>query len=158
MITSASLRVALEKMFFGTDTTKYKYIVPIRGGFFVPSITNQGDHNSTWIGYRILEMFPRTQLIKQVGEVSKQIRVNFRVVGMGPNAEEFLTSTLLWDNRTDIKEAFEKDQDAQLMYDNRRIYTHPIQQEGLADELLWVTDMHAMTSIKQEFTTQKWFP
>lgn len=97
-------------------------------------------------------------MVKQPGEVSKQIRVNFRVVGMGPNAEEFLTSTLLWDNRTDIKEAFEKDQDAQLMYDNRRIYTHPVQQEGLADELLWVTDMHAMTNIKQEFTTQKWFP
>lgn len=157
MITESSLRKALEKVFFGVETTKYKYIVPIKGGFFVPQVVDKNDHNSTWIGYRILDLNSRTHLVKQVGVVSKQIRIDFRIVGMGPNAEEFLTSTLLWENRVDVKEAFEADQDAQIMYDNRRVYTHPVQQEGLADDLLWVTDIHAMTNIKQEFTTSRWF-
>ena len=158
MITEKSLRAACEKIFFGSDAAKYKYIVPIRGGFFVPQVTDPSDHVSTWLGYRILDMFPRTHMMKLPGEVSKNIRVNFRIVGMGPNAEEFLASTLLWENRVDVKEAFEKDQDAQIMYDNRRVYTHPIQQEGLGDGLVWVADMHAMTTIKREFTTTAWFP
>ena len=158
MITHESLRLALEKIFFAEDTTKYKYIVPIKGGFFVPSITDPSDPTSTWLGYRILEMYPRTHMIKIPGEVSKQVRIDFRLVAMGPAAEEFITSTLLWENRVDVKTAFESDQDAQIMYDRRRVYTHPVQQEGFADDLLWVTDMHAMSAIKREFTTTSWFP
>ena len=157
MITSASLRVAVEKIFFGTETAKYKYIVPIRGGFFVPTVTDPNDPVSTWLGYRILNIIPKTRMVKQAGEVSKNIQVDFRIVGMGPQAEEFITSTLLWDDRLDVREAFEKDQEAQLMYDIRRIYTHPVQQEGFSDDLLWVTDMHAMTFIKKDVVTSPWF-
>jgi hypothetical protein len=158
LITSTSLRIALEKIFFGTDTTKYKYLVPIKGGFFVPQITDPTDDTSTWLGYRLLEIYPRTQMYKTAGEVSKQVRINFRIVGMGPGAEEFISSTLLWENRTDVKTAFETEQDAQIMYDRRRVYTYPVQQEGFADDLLWVTDMHAMSALKKELTTVPWFP
>lgn len=158
MITSASLRTALEKIFFGTDTTKYKYIVPIKGGFFVPGITDPEDHTSTWIGYRILTLDPRTRMVKQVGSVSKQIRVDFRMVAMGPAAEEFISSTMLWEDRFDVKEEFEAVQQASIMYDRRRVYTYPIQQEGFADDLLWVTDMHAMSFIEKSVTAGPWFP
>lgn len=159
MITSGSLKIALQKIFFGDDETKYKYIVPIKGGFFVPTISDPSDHNSTWVGYRVLEMYPRTHMYRpSQAEVVKQMQVDFRIVSLGPNAEEFISSTLLWENRVDVKDAFEKGQDAQIMYNRRRVYTRPIHQDGLADDLLWVTDMNAMTGIKQDLTTVPWFP
>ncbi len=158
MITSASLKAGLNTIFFGADTTKYKYIVPIRGGFFTPAALDKSDHVSTWIGYRILEITPRARAYKNVGEINEVVRVDFRITGLGPGSEEFITSTLLWENRVDVKDVFEGQQEAQVMYDRRRVYTHPIEQEGFGDDMLWVTDMHAMTYLKRELTTQPWFP
>lgn len=157
MITSTSLKTALDTIFFGLDTTKYKYIVPIKGGFFVPSITDPDDPTSTWVGYRILDITPRTRAIREPESFSKQVKVDVRIVAMGPNAEEFITSTLLWEDRLDVQDAFEVKQEAQVMYDQRRIYTKPVQQEGLADDLLWVTDIHVMTFMKKEVTASPWF-
>ena len=156
MITASSLKTALDTVFFGADATKYKYIVPIKGGFFIPAIADPDDHTSTWIGYRLLEINPRVHALRTPEEFIKHVRVDFRLVSMGPNAEEFITSTLLWEDRLDVKDAFEVVQGAQVMYDQRRIYTKPVQQEGFSDDLVWVTDMHAMTSIRQEIPQSRW--
>ena len=156
MITSASLEVALKKIFFDTSGD-CRFVVPIRGGFFVPTIDRSQGHESTWIGYRILEIDPRTRLVKTSNNVSKQVRIAFRITAMGPLAETYITSTLLWEDRMDVKTEFEDKQAAQIMYERRRIYTQPVQQEGLADDMLWVTDMHAMSFIEQTLTTIPWF-
>lgn len=157
MITSSSLETALRQIFFGEETGYYKYVVPIRGGFFAPTVNREAnDHVSTWIGYRILSMDPRTRLIKSPEDVLKQIRVDFRITALGPNAEEFIQSTLLWEDRADVQTLFEN-MEAQIMYDRRYVYTRPLAQEGLGDDLLWVTDMHAMTFIRQKVTTIPWF-
>ena len=157
MITLTTLRDAFQAIFFGDDASKTKYIVPLQGNWFIPT-RDPAETIATWIGYTILEHRPLTRTALYSGvSLERQLRTAFRLTFTGPQAEEIANSTLFWEYRSDVKEAFEK-MTAQLAYEERRIYTRVMPQEGFNDTLVWVTDMVAMSTVEVTPDWKPWIP
>ena len=102
MLKAKTLRAVLKEIYGVED----KYLVPISTNWFLPT-TDPEDKVHTWIGYRILNKKPYVRAAQQGRDMTKPVKVSFRLTFVGPQAEEFADQTLLWEDRTDVIKAFE---------------------------------------------------
>lgn len=152
MLNAQILRDTLKEI-FGIDD---KYLVPISTNWFLPT-TDSEDKVHTWIGYRIINKKPYARAFKGGPIISKPLKVTFRLSFVGPQAEMLADQTLLWEDRTDVTEAFEKSQ-TQINYNDRVSFTYPVRNGGYNDDLAWIVDLSAQTSYDVDTKQVPWFP
>jgi len=152
-----ALRTNLNRIFFGDDDTKLKYIVPIGYDRVVPSHPCQSniDASATWIGYIILNTKRNIRTTTGMQDASISVKQEIRISFMGPQAEEFANSTLIWDDQISTIKAFEL-MGSQLDYDKRRLYTHIVEEHGFNNEICWVVDLTAHSFYMQTFDNGPW--
>ena len=85
----------------------------------------------------------------------KPIRVNFRISFVGKQAEELADQVLLWEDRTDVTEAFDSIK-AQINYQDRQAFSYPIRNGGFNDELCWIVDLSAQTFYEVDTKQEPW--
>lgn len=151
MLNAKNLRTTLKEI-FGIDD---KYLVPISTNWFLPT-TDPEDKVGTWIGYRIISKKPHVRAWQAGRDMTKSIKVRFRLTFVGPQAEELADQTLLWEDRTDVAEAFEKTL-SQINYVDRDAFTYPVRNGGYNDEMAWIVDMSAQTSYIVDTKQVPWF-
>lgn len=151
MLDATTLRATLKEIFGIED----KYLVPISTNWFLPT-TDPEDKVHTWIGYRILSKKPYVRAYQGGTDMVKLIKVNFRLTFVGPQAEELADQTLLWENRTDVITAFERNQ-SQINYVDRTAFTYPVRNGGYNDDMAWIVDMSAQTSYIVDTKQVPWF-
>ena len=151
MLNAKILRATLKEIFGIED----KYLVPISTNWFLPT-TDPEDHVGTWIGYRIISKKPYVRAYQAGTVKTKPIRVQFRITFVGPQAEELADQVLLWEDRTDVSEAFEESM-TQINYTDRTSFTYPVRNGGYNDELAWVVDLSAQTSYEVDTKQVPWF-
>ena len=151
MLDAQILRSTLKEI-FGIDD---KYLVPISTNWFLPT-TDPDDKTNTWIGYRILSKKPYVRAAQYGTDMTKPIKVNFRLTFVGPLAEKYADQVLLWEDRTDVTIAFEKSQ-SQINYTDRTSFTYPVRNGGYNDEMAWIVDLSAQTSYMVDTKQVPWF-
>ena len=151
MLNAKILRKTLKQIYGIED----KYLVPISTNWFIPT-TDPEDKVHTWIGYRILTKKPYIRAVQRGGDMVKDIKVSFRLSFVGPQAEELADQTLMWEDRTDVTEAFEESF-SQINYDDRTSFTYPVRNGGYNDEMAWIVDMSAQTSYTVDTKQVPWF-
>lgn len=150
MIDSDSLRLVLKDI-FGIDDD---HLVPISTNWFIPTV-NPEDKTSSWIGYRILDKKPYARAWQGGVIMNKPLKIHFRLTFMGPQAEALSDQTLLWEDRDDVRIAFEKYQ-AQINYQDRTSFSYPVRNGGFNDELAWIVDMSLQTSYEVNTNQMPW--
>ena len=150
MIDSDSLRLVLKDIFGIED----KYLVPISTDWFLPTVDPE-DKTSSWIGYRILDKKPYARAWQGGVIMNKPLKIHFRLTFMGPQAEALSDQTLLWEDRDDVRIAFEKYQ-AQINYQDRTSFSYPVRNGGFNDELAWIVDMSLQTSYEVNTNQMPW--
>lgn len=151
MLKAPILRSILKEIFGVED----KYLVPISTNWFIPTVDPE-DHVGTWIGYRIISKRPYARAAQYGRDMTKPVKVQFRITFVGPQAEELADQILLWEDRTDVQQAFEA-HEAQINYTDRTSFTYPIRNGGYNDEMCWVVDLSAQTSYKVDTKQVPWF-
>ena len=151
MLNAKILRGTLKEIFDIDD----KHLVPISTNWFLPT-TDPEDHIGTWIGYRIISKKPYVRAAQYGKDMVKPIKVQFRITFVGPQAEELSDQVLLWEDRTDVTEAFEKSQ-TQINYTDRTSFSYPVRNGGFNDDLAWVVDLSAQTSYEVDTKQVPWF-
>lgn len=151
MLNAKILRATLKEIFDIED----KYLIPISTNWFLPT-TDPKDKVHTWIGYRIINKKPYVRAAQYGQDMVKPVKVQFRITFVGPQAEELADQVLLWEDRTDVTEAFEKNQ-AQINYTDRVMFSYPVRNGGFNDDLAWVVDLSAQTSYKVDTKQVPWF-
>ena len=151
MLNAEILRETLKEI-FGIDD---KYLVPISTNWFLPT-TDPSDKVNTWIGYRIISKKPYARAYQANSDMTKPVKVNFRITFVGPKAEELADQVLLWEDRTDVQVAFEK-HSSQINYVDRTSFTYPVRNGGYNDELAWIVDLSAQTSYNVDTKQVPWF-
>lgn len=151
MLDAAILRATLKKIYGIED----KYLVPISTNWFIPT-TDPEDKVHTWIGYRIISKKPYVRAAQYGRDMTKCIKVSFRLTFVGPQAESLADQTLLWEDRTDVSEAFEESQ-SQINYVDRTSFTYPVRNGGYNDDMAWIVDMSAQTSYTVDTKQVPWF-
>jgi hypothetical protein len=139
-LTTRNLRRTLARVFFEEDDDEHlKYVVPLNGNWLVPT-TDPRESVSTWIGYQIASIRPIATSVLRGDVLLKNCTVRVRVWAVGEQAEAFITSTLFWDERADVRERFERNL-GRLIEGGREVVTQVYEQEGLNDTLCWITDI-----------------
>ena len=151
MLNAEILRKTLKDI-FGIDD---KYLVPISTNWFIPT-TDPDDHVHTWIGYRILSKKPYVRAAQHGRDMTKPIKVSFRLTFVGPQAEELADQVLLWEDRTDVTKAFEESE-SQINYTDRTSFTYPVRNGGYNDDMAWIVDLSAQTSYTVDTKQVPWF-
>lgn len=151
MLDAKILRATLKEI-FGIDD---KYLVPISTNWFLPT-TDPDDKVHTWIGYRILSKKPYVRAAQYGRNMVKPIKVSFRITFVGPQAEELADQVLLWEDRTDVINAFEATA-TQINYTDRTSFTYPVRNGGYNDDLAWIVDLSAQTSYEVDTKQVPWF-
>lgn len=151
MLNAKILRETL-KAIYGIED---KYLVPISTNWFLPT-TDPDDKVHTWIGYRILSKKPYVRAAQHGRDMTKQLKVTFRLTFVGPQAEELADQTLLWEDREDVTVEFEKSS-TQLNYIDRTAFTYPVRNSGYNDDMAWIVDMPAQTSYIVDTKQVPWF-
>lgn len=150
MLNAESLRTVLKEI-FGIDD---KHLVPISTNWFTPTVDPE-DKTSSWIGYRIISKRPYTRAYQSGVYMEKPIKVSFRLTFVGPQAEDLADQVLLWEDRADVQEAFEKCK-AQINYNDRTSFTYPVRNGGYNDEMCWIVDLSAQTFYEVDTKQQPW--
>ena len=151
MLDAKILRDTLKEIFGIED----RYLVPISTNWFLPTVDPE-DKVHTWIGYRILSKKPYVRAVQYGSDMTKPVKVSFRLTFVGPQAEELADQILLWEDRTDVIKAFEKSQ-SQINYTDRTSFTYPVRNGGYNDDMAWIVDMSAQTSYIVDTKQVPWF-
>lgn len=151
MLNASSLRSILKDIYGVED----KYLVPISTNWFIPTIDPE-DKIGTWIGYRILRKKPVLRAYQSGRNMVKSIKVSFRISFVGPDAETLADQVLLWEDRTDVTEAFAKQQ-AEVNYTDRTSFTYPVRNGGFNDSMAWIVDLTAQTFYEVDTKQNPWF-
>jgi len=156
MITMHTLKEVYHKIFFNGDPTKEKYLVPLTGSWEIPLVKSD-EETADWIGFSIVSKRPRTRMIRRGAFMTKNVRVNLRLVFFGPNAETFANETMFWDERTDVSEEFGKLQ-AQIMYDSHLLTARVVNKEtGVSNQISWIVDFSCMCFYEVDTKQKPWF-
>ena len=151
MLNASSLRSVLKDIYGVED----KYLVPISTNWFIPTIDPE-DKIGTWIGYRIISKKPVLRAYQSGRNMVKSIKVSFRITFVGPDAEKLADQVLLWEDRTDVTEAFAKQQ-AEVNYTDRTSFTYPVRNGGFNDSMAWIVDLTAQTFYEVDTKQNPWF-
>lgn len=150
MLNSTTLRSVLKEIFGIED----KYLVPISTNWFLPTVDPE-DTGNTWIGYRIQSKKPTTRAYQSTDTMVKPVKVSFRLSFVGKNAEALADQVLLWEDRTDVTNAFSAVK-AQINYQDRTSFTYPVRNGGFNDELCWIVDLTAQTFYEVDTKQTPW--
>lgn len=151
MLNASSLRSILKDIYGVED----KYLVPISTNWFIPT-TDPEDKIGDWIGYRIISKKPVLRAYQSGRNMVKSIKVSFRITFVGPHAEDLADQVLLWEDRTDVTEAFAKQQ-AEVNYTDRASFTYPVRNGGFNDSMAWIVDLTAQTFYEVDTKQNPWF-
>lgn len=151
MLNETTLRAILKDIYGVED----KYLVPISTNWFIPTV-DPGDKIGTWIGYRIISKKPYVRAYQSGVRMVKPLKVSFRITFVGPDAENLADQVLLWEDRTDVTEAFEKHQ-AEINYTDRVSFTYPVRNGGFNDSMAWVVDLSAQSFYEVDTKQHPWF-
>lgn len=130
------------------------HLVALSESMFIPTIDRE-DKVGDWIGYRILEEDRISRAYSNAEYYEVPLKIKFRLVFIGPNAEALCHDCLLWDDRYDVQQAFAK-HEAQLFYSDRNYYTYPVKNEGFNDSSAWVVDFLAQTIYRVRTNYKPW--
>lgn len=150
MLNSTTLRSVLKEIFGIED----KYLVPISTNWFLPTVDPE-DTVNTWIGYRIQSKKPTARAYQSTDTMVKPVKVSFRLSFVGKNAEALADQVLLWEDRTDVTNAFSAVK-AQINYQDRTSFTYPVRNGGFNDELCWIVDLTAQTFYEVDTKQTPW--
>lgn len=150
MINATTLRQALKTIYGIKD----RYLVPLDEGWYVPTFDTE-DKVGTWIGYRILSKEPILRSYLSDNTRVKSMQVRFRISFVGPQAEDLADQTILWEDRKDVREAFEASQ-TQINYNKRVLFSFPVKNGGLNDNICWCVDFTASTFYELTTNYQQW--
>lgn len=151
MINSDSLREILKDIYGVQD----KYLVPLDTDTLVPT-AYKDDTIGTWIGYRILRKRRYVRADQDNGAMCVELRLVFRLVFIGPEAEKLANQTLLWDNRADVVKAFGK-YEAQLNYTTRQLHSFSVNNSGFNTAIGWAVDIPCQTVYYEDMNKGSWF-
>lgn len=151
MINAEELRDILKEVYGVED----KYLVPMNSGWFVPTIDPE-EKVGTFIGYRIISKRGYARAFIKRDAYVKPIKVVFRLSFVGPQAEELSDQTLIWDDRDDVRDAFES-RGIQINYDERTAFSYPIKAQGFNDRLAWVVDLSCQSDYETPVQYGEWF-
>lgn len=145
----------IAKCLFGKKwESMMKYVIPRKGNFVNPQ---QISDTNTYAIYYIEKKQKRLMNSSDVeynDENAKSthyaiIKSTVRIQFIGKHAEEWASSLLFWDERTDIQELF-LEYDSQLLLGQRDIFTVPFQQDGFNGEMSYVASFSTITGITKE--------
>ena len=151
MLNAQTLRSILKDIYGIED----KYLVPISTNWFIPTVDPE-DKIGTWIGYRIISKKPVLRAYQSGRNMVKSIKVSFRITFVGPDAEKLADQVLLWEDRTDVTEAFGSHQ-AEINYTDRTSFTYPVRNGGFNDSMAWIVDLTAQTFYEVDTKQNPWF-
>ena len=154
MIQMADLKEILQRLFYPDDEASWKYIVPLQGDWYVPTM-DSNEKSSDWIGYLKMHSVPITRGWQQ--EELKVIQCNstMRLTFVGPRGEERAYSCLLWAERLDVINLL-REYNATMRYDNRRVYSQPVRQSGENNMLVWVFDCQIQEYVAVDTHQRPW--
>ena len=150
MLNAKTLREVLKEIFGIED----KYLVPISTNWFLPTVDPE-DKVGTWIGYRIQSKKALVRAYQTGAMYEKSLKVNFRLSFVGRQAEELADQVLLWEDRKDVTEAFERAR-VQINYTDRQSFSYPVRNGGFNDELCWIVDLSAQTFYEVDTKQKPW--
>ncbi len=154
-LNNAVLGEFLAKCLFGNKwESMQKYVIPRKGNFVNPQ---QISDTNTYAIYYIEKKSKRitnSSDIEYNDENAKTshyatIKSTVRIQFIGKHAEEWASSLLFWDERSDIQKLF-YEYDSQLLLGERDIFTVPFQQEGYNGEMSYVASFGTITNITKE--------
>lgn len=136
-----------------------KYLIYMSDAQYAPPI-NRDDKTGSWIGYRFMDKQRYARAWQeQIGPHIYQcvpLRFTLRLAFVGKQAEELADTTFTWEDRDDVKRAFES-RGFQVAYSNRELYTYAVKQEGFNDIISWITDVSGMGVIKIDTNIRPWY-
>ena len=154
MIQMKDLKEILQQIFYPENERAWRYIVPLQGDWFVPTIDPK-EKSADWIGYLKLHTEPITRSWQQDKLKVIQCNSTLRLTFIGPNSEGRAYSGLLWAERLDIINLL-RNYNATLRYDNRRVYSQPVRQGGENNVLVWVFDCQVQEYMAVDSNQQPW--
>lgn len=133
-----------------------QYLVHLIGDYLIPRADLDAP-TSNWIGYRVLSKRPyaRAYGTSNNGYITIPLRLRFRLVFVGPQAEDFADSTMFWDDRADVKRIFDT-YGAQMNYIDREIYSRVVRNKGFNDEIAWVVDINCQMNYTIDIRKPLW--
>lgn len=145
----------ISKCLFGKNWEKMKqFVIPRKGNFVNPQ---QISDTNTYAIYYIEKKQKRlvnnsdTEYKTENATTTHYaiIKSTVRIQFIGKHAEEWASSLLFWDERSDVQELF-REYDSQLLLGNRDIFTVPFQQDGFNGEMSYVASFNTITGITKE--------
>lgn len=145
----------IAKCLFGKNwESMMKYVIPRKGNFVNPQ---QISDTNTYAIYYIEKKQKRLVNGTDVEHENKNaksthyaiIKSTVRIQFIGKHAEEWASSLLFWDERSDVQKQF-MEYDSQLLLGDRDIFTVPFQQEGFNGEMSYVASFSTITGITKE--------
>lgn len=145
----------IAKCLFGKKwESMMKYVIPRKGNFVNPQQISKTD---TYAIYYIEKKSKRITNFENAqynaenitnthyATIKSVVRIQF----IGKQAEEWASSLLFWDERTDVQNVFEE-YGSQLLLGERDIFTVPFQQDGFNGEMSYVASFSVVTGITKE--------
>ena len=145
----------IAKCLFGNRWEDMKqFVIPRKGNFVNPQQITQTDTyaiyyiekkskklvNSSDTEYKV-----ENGVTTHYATIKSTVRIQF----IGKHAEEWASSLLFWDERTDVQALF-LEYDSQLLLGERDIITVPFQQDGFNGEMSYVASFNTITGITKE--------
>jgi len=156
VVTIKTLDDILFEILFDRKEEYRKYLVPLTHHYYAPTVDPE-DTIGTWIGYNILSKEKIVQNFIQGKLLAADFRIKFRLTALGPQAEDIVDSTAMWDQRPDVKKAFER-HNAQLGNTNRMTMTRTVSLEGGNTMLLWFVDFTCISFMQLDPGWKPWIP
>lgn len=154
-LSNKNLGEFISKALFGKNwENMLKYVIPRKGNFVNPSLAFDTDTYAIYyiekkqkrvVNFDDTEYGKDKATVKHFAEIKSVIRIQF----IGKNAEDWATSTLFWDNRTDVQKLF-LEYESELLLGDRDIFTVPFQQDGYNGEMSYVGSYSVLTRITKE--------
>lgn len=154
-LTNVTLQQFLAKCLFGKNWEKgLQFVVPRKGNFINPQYLTDTD---TYAVYYIarkerrvlheggMDYSDENAIMSRYATMKATVKVQF----IGKKAEDWATSLLFWDERSDVQQVFFENQ-AQLLLGNRTIETVPFQQEGMNGEMSYLASFDVVINTTKE--------
>ena len=154
-LNNENLRDLLSKALFGKNwESKKKFVIPRKGNFINPT---QLDNTNTYAVYYIAKKEKRlvnttdTNYYEENAKTTHYatVKADIKIQFIGEKAEDWATSLLFWDERSDIQKLL-LDYQSQLLLGDRDIVTVPFQQEGYNGEMSYLASLSMITNVTKE--------
>ena len=145
----------LSKCLFGKRyKDMQKYLIPRKGNFLNPQqVTDTNTYGVYYIAkkdkrlvnYSGAEYLDANARVTHYATIKADVKIQF----IGKDAEEWATSLLFWDERSDVQPVFAEYQ-SQLLLGERDVVAVPFQQDGFNGEMSYLASLSIVTNITKE--------